>query len=443
MQADNAPGAADTLGQMSDIKEKLKGLLATKGVMTGAEWRRKLEDVEQRRKAGEFEIDKIVPGKVVEEETGGFYLVTQELPLDSRQGRVELGAVLDVIPEHIALSACDAELEEFEPATSLFMDIETIGLAGGTGTVAFLVGVGYFTEGIFRVEQCFMRDYDDEEAMLNYLDRLSARCQTVVSYNGKTFDLPLLRTRFIANRMPFRLDRALHFDLLHAARRFWKARLEDCTLSTIEQEILGVRRHGDVPSSQIPQIWFDYLDTRDARPLEKVFYHHKMDILSLVALTAWLSQCLSAPEGRGFEHSQDRLSLVRLHYRQKRYEEVVQHGLQFLETDADSPLRRECLELVAFAFKRRQDWPRMKDMWERLRDEDPKNLLARLELAKYYEHRARNLPAAEHECEAAVQFLETRIALNQHSDLDTWHLESFHHRLGRIRRKLVKGGFRE
>lgn len=431
---------------MSDIKDRLKILLANKGLMTGAEWRRQAEETARRREAGEFEIARVVRGESVTVGGGQFYLVREDFPLDTPHGGTVLGDTLAAIPEHIAFSACDAELDGFDPAAAVFLDTETSGLAGGTGTVAFLVGLGYFTGEVFRLEQCFMRDYDDEEAMLRYLEELFPRFQTVVSYNGKSFDLPLLRTRFVANRLRFRLEHAMHFDLLHACRRFWKLRLQDCSLPNIERNILGVQRHGDVPSEEIPQKWFDYLHTRDARPLSRVFYHHRMDILSLVSLTALLSQCLAMSEGNGFGHAQDRLSLLRLHFRQKRYTEALAHAQHLLETEDAGVIRRECLEMAAFAAKRIRDWERMEQAWTLLLQEFPSDLVARLELAKHHEHRTRNLPEAERICAETVQLLEAGARLTSSSDTEIGYIDVFRRRLERVRRKLAKategeGGF--
>ncbi|GMW02279.1 MAG: hypothetical protein AMXMBFR84_34150 [Candidatus Hydrogenedentota bacterium] len=421
---------------MSDVKNKLDALLAGKGLMRGAEWKQKIETLQRERESGAFEVDKAVPGALIGEPDNGFYLVRQDFPLDTMQGQIPLGAALDVCPEHIAFAAADDELERFDPARTCFVDTETSGLAGGTGTVTFLIGVGYFADGAFRLEQLFMRDYDDEEPMLAYLGNLFRQFDAVVSYNGKTFDLPLLRTRFIQNRIPFPLDSILHFDLLHAARRFWKERLGRCNLGNVEKHILGLQRHGDVPGELIPQLWFDYLRTRDARPLTPVFYHHKMDILSLAALTAWLSQCLDRPEGEGFEHPQDRLSLIRVQFRQRRYREVLSLGDKFLESEAVPETRRECLEMMAIAGKRTGEWTRMESCWALLLSEHPQDLMARHELAKHFEHRARNLSAAMRLCEESVQFLEMRIALGRGSMLTDSQLAAFQHRLDRLRRKL-------
>lgn len=424
---------------MGDIQDKLKGLLGDK-VMTGSEWRSRIEGMEKRREEGAFEIEGVVAGEVVgNEEDGAFYLVRQDFPLDTLHGDVPLGAVLEAIPEHIALSACDEELKDFDPATTVFIDTETTGLAGGTGTVPFLIGLGYFVEGAFRLEQCFMRDFDEEEPMLAYLDGLFSRFDTVVSYNGKSYDMPLLRTRCIFNRIPFRLDGAMHFDLVHAARRFWKDRLGSCTLGNIETAILGIERHGDVPGYEIPEIWFNYVRSRDARKLEQVFYHHKMDILSLVTLTSELSRLLDAPDGQGFEHAQDKLSLLRIHFKQKRYEQVPALAKELLDSEAESNIRRECLELLAFSYKRQQDWLKMEEVLEAFVAEFPRDLLARHELAKLYEHRTRDLLKAETVCKETIAILETRAALVRRTDDVDWKAEGFKKRLARIQRKLKRG----
>jgi len=418
---------------MPDSREMMRDLSARLGLRTGSQWAAERAEVESRRESGDFEVDKIIPGALIGGENGRFFLARHDYPLDHRQGNLELGEALRASSRHIAFSAADPELEDFDPRTALFMDTETTGLAGGTGTVAFLVGVGYFAEDCFRLDQCFMRDYDDEGPMLAFLDERFRACGTVVGYNSKCFDLPLMRTRFIQNRMRFRLETRPHYDLVHASRRFWKRRLSDCSLGNIEREVLGIRRHGDVPSYLIPQLWFDYLRTRDARPLESVFYHHRMDILSLVSLTAWLSQCLEAESGKGFEHSEDQLSLVRVHFNQKNYAEVVRHGSVYLESGGGGPMRRECLEMIGLAHKRLQQFTAMQEILELQVQEFPSDLSARLELAKLHEHRTRNLMEAARICEEAL----VRVPAGLDSDM---LVDALRHRLERIRRKLGRAG---
>ncbi len=362
---------------MTELKNKLDALLKRPGLMTGAQLAAQQEECPPRRAApGAHKLAEVVPGEVIGDDDASFYLVRTDHPLSLEQG------------------------------------------------------VAYFEDGVFRLDQCFMRDFDEEEPMLEHLDTLFKRFETVVSYNGKSFDLPLLRTRFIQNRLPFRLEGAAHLDLVHVARRFYKRRLKNCSLGNIEREVLHLERHGDVPGHLIPRIWFDYIDSGNARALKGVFYHHRMDILSLVALTGWLSQCLEASGGAGFEHAEDRLSVVRIHYRQKEYDAVIQAGGLFLESTGSGPLRRECFEMLGFAHKRRQHWEAMQAAWERLLEEFPRDHTALLELAKHHEHRTRNLARAKDLCETALESGATARAF------DPRGAQPIRHRLARIQRKL-------
>lgn len=420
-----------------DLRSKLDALLKHRKLMTGAQLVGVRSEEEQQRLTGSFEIDKIVSGRVEGNEESAFYLVREEFPLDHTHGGLPLGAALEADARHIALSACDEELELFDPRTTLFVDTETIGLAGGAGTVAFLIGVGYFCDAGFRLDQCFMRDYDDEEAMLQFLAERFSEAETVVGYNSKSFDLPLMQTRFIQNRIPFRGAACMHYDLVHAARRMWKRRLKDCSLQNIERHILGITRSGDVPSHLIPQLWFNYLRNRDARPLQGVFYHHKMDILSLVALTASLARSLEQPSGDGFHHTEDRLSLVRLHFRQRNYDAVIEHGNRLLEIDERGVLRRECLEMMALASKRRTAWEDMYNYLELCVSEFPSHQPALLELAKLCEHRLRDLVRARDCCQQALD----QVTREWHGDPEPLpEYQALQKRLTRIEKKLAKSG---
>ena len=422
---------------MSDTKEKLKRLLKTPGLSTGSDVQNRLAELARKREEGAFEIEGVVEGRVVENDAGAFYLVQQRYSMDTPHGPVTLGDVMDAAGQHIAFGACDDELVDFDPRVTAFVDTETGGLVGGAGNVAFLVGVGYFENDEFVLDQCFMRDYDEEEPMLHYLDNVFKRMESVVSYNGKSFDLPLMRTRFIQNRIPYRLDASMHFDLLHTARRFWKRRLKDCSLGNVEREILGMPRHNDVNSALIPQLYFDYLRSRDARPLERVFYHHKMDILSLVALTAWVSRCLADPDS-GFSHADDKLSLVRVHMRQKKYEDAIGHARAALDTDLDDLCLREAYEQMALAAKRLNDYVTMEEALVNWAEAFPNDIDAHRELAKHYEHRKRDLPAALHHCNSALEVIAKRRQARMMTDKDPAYAHDFRHRLERIKGKLER-----
>lgn len=426
---------------MADIKDRLKlieALRAKGGLVTAAQLEAKRDELRERRASGALEIEHQLRGEVVNDEDETFFLVRNEYPLIMHHGALPLDTLLDTSPEQIAFAACDEELDDFNPESAVFVDTETTGLAGGTGTMAFLVGAGYVDGDVFRVEQCFMRDYDEEPPMLRYLDNLFKRFSVVVTYNGKSFDVPLLRSRFISNRMRFRLDAVTHLDLVHVSRRLWKQRLGDCSLGNIERNILGVHRVNDVPSAEIPQIWLDYLHTRDATKLARVFRHHETDIISLAALTGAVSKQLSAPDGEGFEHAEDRLSVLRLLMRRRKYEEAVSHGDNLLssETDLSPALRQECHELLALAHKRLQHWEEFECVWRRLLESFPSNMGARLELAKHHEHRTREFPEAIRICKEALSILEVREGIGRGFDVGELYHETFSRRIERIQGKM-------
>ena len=396
-----APGADRAGGVLSNaLAAQLRARM-----LSGAAPTRQRDDAAE---AAPVEIDGVLRGEYVGDPDSAFFLLRKRYALDHAVGDVPLGAALRCGGREIALSACDDALLEFDPRTACFMDTETTGLAGGAGTVAFLVGMGFFDAQTFVLEQCFLRDYDDEAPMLTYLAQKLAAFATIVSYNGKSFDLPLLRARFVQHRIPFPLDGAAHYDLVHAARRVWKKRLNNCALNNIEKEVLGLHRRGDVPGCLIPQLWLDYLDTRDARPLVPVFYHHEMDILSLAALAGYLAQRLAADNSASFRHAEDRLAVVRLYVRNKNYESAIAAAQRFLETSiVRDELRRECFALLGKSCKKAGLFEDMAQAWARMHEEYPDDAGAAAELAKYREHQERDIAGAITVCRETLTRIET------------------------------------
>ena len=188
-------------------------------------------------------------------------------------------------------------------ARTLFVDLETTGLSGGAGTVAFLVGVGWFDLGAFQVRQFLLTSYASERALLCAVAECFDAAALLVTYNGKTFDVPVMETRWLFHRMPLPLESVRHFDMLHPARRLWRNRVADasgmerrprapneddggCRLGTLERVLCDVTRVGDVPGMEIPSRYFRFLRTGDARPLEPVLEHNRLDLISLAAVAA-------------------------------------------------------------------------------------------------------------------------------------------------------------
>jgi uncharacterized protein YprB with RNaseH-like and TPR domain len=184
----------------------------------------------------------------------------------------------------------------------VFLDLETTGLAGGTGTYAFLCGIGFSSESGFNVVQFFLEGPSKESRWLRAIGSVIPEDACLVTYNGGSFDLPLLRARHVLDRSRPAWDGLPHIDLLHHARRFYKGRLESCSLGSMERHVLGVERSGeDIPGYLIPEIYMRYLRTRDASGLGGVFYHNELDIVSLAALYCHVAGVMEGSSRDGME----------------------------------------------------------------------------------------------------------------------------------------------
>lgn len=166
----------------------------------------------------------------------------------------------------------------------LFMDTETSGLRGGAGTVAFLIGAGWFEESAFHIRQYLMRDYHQEAEMLTRVFARFAQAKCLVTYNGASFDMPLLEGRATVNRLQESFQKSFHLDLVHAARRIFKLRIRQCSLCSLEERIFGIPRENDLGGADIPARFFEYLKSRDEGLMDDVLSHNQLDIISLARL---------------------------------------------------------------------------------------------------------------------------------------------------------------
>ena len=230
-------------------------------------------------------IEEWSDGRIVANECGEHFQVEKLFASHRQHGSADIGA-LSELPACFLDAISERQIEAFEPARWAFLDTETTGLAGGSGTYAFLIGVGQITPEGFSVRQYFMREYAEERSVLHALEEQLSEFDVLITYNGRSYDQPLLETRYRMNRRVPPFSRLGHLDLLHGARRLWKLQLESCRLVHLEQEILGVYREGDLPGELIPYVYFDYLRSREALRLVPVFHHNAMDILTLACLTA-------------------------------------------------------------------------------------------------------------------------------------------------------------
>ena len=209
--------------------------------------------------------------------------------------RVPLNAGIDALSP-VGLRRMGWTGGPFDPRKCLFIDTETTGLSGGAGTVAFLVGAGYCDGDGFVIEQYLMREYADEPELIDRLANRMDGFEAVCTFNGRKFDMPLLESRFTMCRMRHRWRNMENLDLLYPARRAWKLRIGSCRLANIETEILGMERHGDLPGSEVPGRYFEYLKTGDEALLTDIIDHNRQDIATLMTLLVKLCDINAAPE---------------------------------------------------------------------------------------------------------------------------------------------------
>ncbi len=230
-----------------------------------------------------FRIDQALPGQWHDTVDGPCFAVERRFPVGQVRGPVHLGSVLHTRPSTLWDAGRTTGLRDIDARRLLFLDTETTGLSGGTGTYVFLVGVAYFCESGDEVvlRQYFLSDVSAERALLHALNDLFRDFTAVVTFNGKTFDWPLLETRFTYNRLRSVLRDPPHLDMLGPSRRLWRDRLESCSLETLESQVLGVRRGFDVPGWRIPSLYFQYLRAGHIGHVLPVFEHNEHDLLTL------------------------------------------------------------------------------------------------------------------------------------------------------------------
>jgi len=335
-------------------------------------------------------------------EKGACFVRHEEYPLFHSYGRRMLKDCFAGPHIYRMLAQDDAHLE-FDPASALFLDTETTGLAGGTGTHVFLVGTGEFTGDEFVLTQYFMPDPGDELPMLGELDPLFRRRRWLVTFNGKSFDIPLLETRFLVNRLVSPFSHAAHFDLLHAARRLWRGAY-DCSLQSLEMSILGHEREGDIPGALIPSIFFDYLRRRDASLLEPVIEHNKNDVLALAALLGHMCRRIDEPHAGG-RAALEMINIGRLFERTGMYDESAECYSEAPHYEQGSSVRLHALEKLAGVRRKQKNYAGAASAWREVVSQNPLDYKAFIELAKHAEHREKDYARAVEMCRRAMSAL--------------------------------------
>lgn len=410
-------------------------------------------DLEARGAVDGPHLATVLAGEWVETRDGAVLIVDRYYAADRRHGRVRIGDIVEAIeagigPLHVLARGWPGR--DPRPYTSrlCFFDLETTGLAGGAGTQAFLVGCAVLEEGGIRVRQYVLPGFEHERALLSMVTEWAGAQETMVSFNGRSFDMPLIETRYLLHRLPFPFAGMPHLDMLHPARRLWKQRPavagpalddESCKLSVLERHLAGYHRVGDVPGFEIPSRYFRFVRLGDAHGLEAVLEHNRIDLISLALVTA-RAISLIAHGPSAAEHPREALGLGRLYERAGSADDA-EASFAYAATLAarvgrEPDVRGEALRRLALCRRRAGRVAEAAAAWAELLTVPGCPMVFRREareaLAIHHEHRSRDLQTAR---TLVLDVLAENAGTRAHAAAE--------YRLQRIERKMAvreKGG---
>lgn len=374
-------------------------------------------------------IDSVVAGTFLSTPRGEAFVSERVFDKDYLHGKIS--PYSDFPLSLISQWTKDPRIASLPISKFAFLDTETSGMAGGTGTYAFLVGAARFVDGKFVLQQFFLRDPSEEAAMLEALINVLGPCEGLVTFNGKSFDAPLLVTRYSLHKIPVLFKNYAHLDLLPLARRLWRDRLPSRALKYLEEHVLGFTRTSEeVPGYEIPWLYFDYLRTGDARPLGGVFYHNAMDVVAMAALLGHVSELLADPYNGRVEHGLDFIALGKLFEDLGHWDEAARLFERGLESGVEESDFSVAVKRLSILQKKRGDLSQAVHLWEQASQRG--HIYAQIELAKYYEHKLRDVKSSIKWARSArreVEKADLPAYIRKH-----W-LNEIDHRLARLERK--------
>ncbi len=410
------------------LSDKLKSL----GITTGIH---KNKPTETSRK--DFDIAEVVQGKEFETAFGPTFVVECDYPFEEIQGNGARtkGVSLEMIARWSGYPKISGQpLEDL-----LFLDTETSGLSGGTGTFVFLVGLGYWTKTGFHLVQLFLRDPDLEPGFLAGLSHYLSSFKTIVSFNGKSFDVPMLNARHIINGFTTPFSQLQHIDLLPIARRLWRNRLASRALKDLEVEILDLARTDEeVPGWMIPELYYEYLRTKDARPLANVLYHNAQDILSLGLLLNVMADLLENPLQVSPKQGLDLIAVARMYEEINHWEIAVQlyeHSLA--KGNLPLPFYLDTIKRYANLYRKQKRYEDALQLW--IKAAEYRQPDACIEIAKHFEHHQKDAQRAMDWVETAYSYLNEISSMPARTTMQ----EELDHRAGRLQRKLQRNSAEE
>ncbi len=333
-------------------------------------------------------------GERLETAAGALRRFVAHLPPDHAHGRVELARALGADRASVAGLALDPRFAEVDLSRALFLDTETTGLGGGTGVIPFLVGLAWFEDGALVVEQLLLEELDEEPSLLTRLRERVEASSCLVTYNGKSYDRPLLEARLVMNRLPPLPERP-HLDLLHCSRRVYRPRLRTVRLVDMEARVLGFRRERDIDGAEIPALYWAYLRDGGEDRLEPVLEHNAHDVAALAAILAILAERYA--ELHREDDPRDQLARAKVGFRTSDLDRAERFAVAAAEGGGRPAVTAEAFELLARVRRRRGDLDGARAALESGLAQVEAPALAsglRLELAKLLEHQLRQPEAA-------------------------------------------------
>jgi uncharacterized protein YprB with RNaseH-like and TPR domain len=404
-----------------DIQEKWRSLESESGLST----REKLDKlVKQSLRRNEKTVVR-APAPPAPETSAPFLVKDFSYSLDGRYGKVRLGSWLSLQPGALEVIAGGGEFAAVDPRRAVFFDSETTGLAGGTGTVPFMLGFGFFADQAFQVRIYVLLALDKEgeflEAVARFLDE--GGFSAVVTYNGKAFDIPLLETRYILQRRRFPFRELPHLDFLFPARTIWRNTFDSRKLGYLGEMLLGLSREDDVDGSDIPSLYFSFLRSQAFSLIEPVVEHNAMDLVGLAAVV--LLGILYLDDYSLAGDSGEIYGLGRLCERAGLLEKAENFYRAARDVSVRSDVRTLATQRLSALMKKKKLYAEALELWLQLADaSDPQ---AQHEISVHYEHRERDYvmalsyvekalsggslsPARQQEMEKRLKRLQQKIA---------------------------------
>ncbi|MGB9894000.1 MAG: ribonuclease H-like domain-containing protein [Candidatus Saccharicenans sp.] len=410
------------------VKELWQNINSQKNLTTREKLERLLALSKRQAKKSEPELERVQISSGQKRQP--FLVLENSFRLEARYGQIPISLGLNIPGRVLAVLGRDEAFENLSLARAVFIDLETTGLAGGTGTVPFLIGLGFFETDSFKIIQYFLNDLASELRMLEELQALfeDKHFTSVVSYNGKGFDLPLLETRFTLNRLRLPLKELPHLDFLFSARNLWKYKYESCRLYDLALSHLGADRAEDIPSEEIPWRYFQYLRTQDFSLIEPIFYHNQEDIMSLygVVVAGALLVSRSLEEAEIEAEATELLGVGKIWEKAGQLEKSVVLYEKALGKKLPEQISHKVRKSLAHYFKKQRQWEKSLELWQEL-VEHSEDLECFRQLAIYYEHQQKNP-------EEALKYALDGLALSQ--GLSRKYEQDFQKRVDRLSRKL-------